>query len=204
MDRKEAREVAHNWIERVFIDKLVSACEESDTEYNLATEMGFTRYEVDLDSCDMENFIFADELCISYEDISISFEKKSRNSGIVSFKLKNYIKEDMELVLELYENILQRHYLEKDLRYIRGGAWTRPLVNDGWFIYDSTGERFWFFTPGFNVSDRKIENEVGSFYLDVSLTRFDFIDKYRILAQLEEKYPSELDILKRFREEVLS
>ena len=144
MDRDEAREAAYSWIEKTFIDKIACENEEDKDEYNLADEMGFNKYQVDLDTCWLENVGFADELLnMLYDDIKISFEKKSRNSGRVSFKMKEFHHEDMEIILELYENILQRHYLEKMLMFLRGGtAWVRGLINDGWFVYDKERRDF--------------------------------------------------------------
>ena len=116
------REAAYNWIEKTFIDKLAYENEEDTGDYNLAEEIGFNKYQVDLDTCWPENFEFADKLNMLYDDIQISFDKKSRNSGSVSFKIKNFRHKDMELILELYESILHRHYLEKELIYLRGGT----------------------------------------------------------------------------------
>ena len=90
MDRDEAREVAYDWIEKTFIDKIASENEEDIDEYNLAEEIGFNEYQVDIDSCWPENFELADELNMLYDDIQISFEKKSRNSGRVFFKVKDF------------------------------------------------------------------------------------------------------------------
>lgn len=206
MDRDEAREAAYNWIEKTFIDKIAYDIEENNDEYNLAKEIGFNEYQVDLDTCWLENVGFADELNnMLYDDIKISFEKKSRNSGRVSFKLKEFRHEDMEIILELYENILQRHYLEKMLMLLRGGtAWVRGLINDGWFIYDKERRDFCFFTPGFNVYDRKIENEIGSFMIEVSLTGFENIGgDVHVIRKVKEKYPDEPEILKWIIEQII-
>ena len=203
MDIKEARDTAYNWIEETFIDKL-SGNEENNDEYNLANEMGFNKYQVDIDSCWPENFELADELNMSCDDIQISFEKKSRNSGKTSFKMKNFHHENMELVLELYENILYRHYLEKNLIFLRGGtAWVRGLVNDGWFIYDKGKKEFWFFSPRFSVCDKKIENDTGSFMLEVSLDCFECIDAVNVISQAKEKYSNEPEVLKWIIEQVI-
>ena len=205
MDRDEARKAAYDWIEKTFIDKIARENEEDNNEYNLANEMGFNKYQVDLDTCWLENVGFADELLnMLYNDIQISFEKKSRNSGRVSFKIKNFRHEDMALILDMYETILHRHYLEKMLMLLRGGtAWVRGLINDGWFIYDKERRDFWFFTPGFNVYDRKIENEIGSFMLEVSLTGFEYIDDTTVLLQAEKKYPNEPEIMKWIKEQII-
>ena len=109
----------------------------------------------------------------------------------------------MELVLELYECILQKHDVKTDMMYIRGGSWTRSLINDGWFIYDKEDDEFGFFTPGFNVYDRKIEDEVGSFTIEVSLTNFVYMDRISVMIQAEKNYPSESEVLKRLEKEVL-
>ncbi len=206
MNREEAKEAAYNWIEKTFIDKLVCENEENNDDYNLAYEMGFNKYQVDLDTCCLENIGFTDELLdMLYNDIKISFAKKSRNSGRVSFKIKDFCHEDMEIILELYENILQRHYLEKMLMLLRGGtAWVRGLINDGWFIYDKERRDFWFFTPGFNVYDRKIEEEVGCFMIEVSLTGFENIGSdVHVIHKIKEKYPDEPEILKWIKEQII-
>ena len=131
------------------------------------------------------------------DDIQISFDKKSRNSGRVSFKIKNFRHKDMELILELYESILHRHYLEKELIYLRGGTvWVRGLINDGWFIYDRERREFCFFTPDLNIYDKKIENEIGSFMLEVSLTGFTYIDDNTVMLQVKSKYPDEPEIIR--------
>ncbi len=205
MDRDEAKEAAYEWIEKTFIDKIAYDIEEDSDEYNLAEEIGFNEYQVDLDTCWLENVEFADELNnMLYDDVKISFEKKSRNSGRVSFKMKEFRHEDMEIILELYENILQRHYLEKMLMFLRGGtAWVRGLINDGWFIYDREEREFWFFTPGFNVYDRKIENELGSFMIEVSLTGFENIGDVHVIYKVKETYPDEPEILKWIKEQFI-
>lgn len=95
MDREEAREIAYAWIEKTFIDNIAYDIEGDNDEYNLAKEIGFNEYQVDLDTCWLENVGFADELLnMLYDDIKISFEKKSGNSGKVSFKIKNFRHED--------------------------------------------------------------------------------------------------------------
>lgn len=205
MDREEAREIAYAWIEKTFIDNIAYDIEGDNDEYNLAKEIGFNEYQVDLDTCWLENVGFADELLnMLYDDIKISFEKKSGNSGKVSFKIKNFRHEDMEIILELYENILQRHYLEKMLMLLRGGtAWVRGLINDGWFIYDKERREFWFFTPGFNVYDRKIEGKIGSFMIEVSLTGFENIGDVHVIHKVKEKYPDEPEILKWIIEQII-
>ena len=205
MDRDEAREVAYDWIEKTFIDKIAYNFEEDNDEYNLAEEIGFNEYQVDLDTCWAENVELADELNnMLYGDIKISFEKKSRNSGRVSFRMKDFRHKDMELILDLYETILHKHELQKMLMFLRGGtAWVRGLINDGWFIYDKEEREFWFFTPGFNVYDRKIEGEIGSFTIEVSLTGFTYRDGIDVIIQAEKKYPDEPEIMKWIKEQVI-
>ena len=73
MDRDEAREAAYSWIEKTFIDKIACENEEDKDEYNLADEMGFNKYQVDLDTCWLENVGFADELLnMLYDDIKLA------------------------------------------------------------------------------------------------------------------------------------
>lgn len=205
MDRDEAKEAAYEWIEKTFIDKVAYDIEEDNDEYNLAEEIGFNEYQVDLDTCWAENVELADELNnMLYGDIQISFEKKSRNFGRVSFKMKDFRHEDMELILDLYETILHKHELQKTLMFLRGGtAWVRGLINDGWFIYDKEEREFWFFTPGFNVYDRKIEGEIGSFMLEVSLTGFKYIDDTSVMIQAKNKYSDEPEIMKWIKEQII-
>ena len=205
MDRDEAKEAAYEWIEKTFIDKIAYNLEEENDDYNLAEEIGFNEYQVDLDTCWVENIELADELNnMLYDDIQISFEKKSRNSGMVSFKLKEFRHEDMELILDLYETILHKHELQKMLMFLRGGtAWVRGLINNGWFIYDKEEREFWFFTPGFNVYDRKIEGEIGSFTIEVSLTGFIYVDDTTVMIQAENKYPDEPEIMKWIKEQII-
>ena len=77
MTKEEAREAAYNWIEKSFIDNLVSG-NEDNSKYNLVYEMGFMRDSVDLDYYGGDKYFdIAEELNMSCEDIQISFDKKS-------------------------------------------------------------------------------------------------------------------------------
>lgn len=195
MDKKEAREAAYDWIEKTFIDKLASGDVASDKDYNLAFEMGFSEYAIDLDYCALKHCFLAEEIDMSFRDIKISFDKKSRNSGIVYFKMRTFDQEKMELVLEVYENILQLHRLDDTIIYESA----RATLNGGWFIYDCSDKHFWCFTPGFYVFDRKIESNTGSFRIEVSLTNFESMDKYDAIIHVKNTYTPE--ITQRFREE---
>ena len=132
---------------------------------------------------------------MSFRDIKISFDKKSRNSGIVYFNMRTFDKEKMELILEVYENILQLHRLDDHIIYESA----RATLNGGWFIYDCSDKHFGCFTSGFYVFDRKIEDETGSFRIEVSLTNFESMDKYDAMIHVEKEYTPE--ILQRFKDE---
>ena len=88
--------------------------------------------------------------------------------------------------------------------YLRGGtSWGRGLINDGWFIYDRERREFWFFTPDFSIYDKKIENEIGSFVLEVSLTGFENIGDVHVINQVKKKYSNEHEIIKRINDQII-
>ena len=88
--------------------------------------------------------------------------------------------------------------------YLRAGTdWVRGLIKDGWFIYDKEEREFWFFILGFNVYNRKIDNEIGSFMIEVSLTGFYNVDYISVISQTEAKYPNEPEIMKWIKEQVI-
>ena len=67
-------------------------------------------------------------------------------------------------------------------------------------MYDKDEKEFWFFNIGFNAWNRRIENEIGKFDIEVSLTNFEWLNRAGALSEARKNYPEE--IIKRFYQEV--